>query len=109
MPPIMDAPLPIDWNRLPWEAVREGVERKVCNGARTTMAMHRVSATAVTTEHSHPEEQILYVLSGRVRYSIEATTYALQAGDVLVLPSNTMHRGQTVGDEPAVTLDVFTP
>lgn len=105
----MDAPLPIDWNRLPWKLVRDGVERKLCNGVQATMAMHRVSAAAVTAKHAHPEEQIVYVLSGRLRYSVEAKTYVMQPGDVLLVRANVMHRSQTISDEPAVTLDVFSP
>ena len=105
----MDAPLAIEWNRLPWEGVRDGVERKLCNGVQATMASHRVSATAVTAMHAHPEEQIVYVLSGRVRYSVEEKIHLMEPGDVLLLPANVMHRAQTISDEPAVTLDVFSP
>ena len=105
----VDASLPVDWNRLPWEAVRDGVERKLCNGVQATMAMHRVSAAAVTAEHAHPEEQIVYVVSGRLRYSVEEKTHVMEPGDVLLIPANVMHRAQTISDEPAVTLDVFSP
>ena len=33
----------------------------------------------------------------------------MHAGDVLRVPGGVMHRSQTVGDTPAVTLDVFSP
>jgi quercetin dioxygenase-like cupin family protein len=101
--------LPIAWNTIPWEQVREGVQRKLCNGTHATMALHRVSASAVTTEHSHPEEQFVYVVSGQLDYSIEDKHYVMHAGDVLRVPGGVMHRSKTVGDTPAVTLDVFSP
>lgn len=98
-----------DWNHLPWDLVRDGVERKLCNGAQATMAMHRVSAAAVTVEHSHPEEQIVYLLSGRLHYEIEDKAHVMEPGDVMLIPPNLMHRSRTVSQEPAVTLDVFSP
>ncbi len=99
----------IDWNQIPWEAVRGGVERKLCNGQQATMAMHRVASTAVTAEHAHPEEQIVYLLSGRLQYAIEGSVHVMEPGAVMLIPANALHRSQTVGDEPAVTLDVFSP
>jgi|KBSSwiStaDraftv2_1062776.scaffolds.fasta_scaffold04377_10 quercetin dioxygenase-like cupin family protein len=100
---------PVDWNSMPWESVREGVDRKLCNGAQATMAMHRVSRTAVTVAHAHPEEQFVYVLDGQLDYAVESTTYALGPGDVLRIPPNVVHRSQTVSEQPAITLDVFVP
>ena len=99
----------IDWNHIPWKAVRDGVERKLCNGQQATMAMHRVASTAVTAEHAHPEEQIVYLLSGRLRYAIEGSVRVMEPGEVILISANAPHRSQAVGDEPAVTLDIFSP
>ena len=97
------------WDRMPWEQVREGVERKLCLGAQATLALHRVSAAAVNVAHAHPQEQFVYVLAGQLEYEVGDEVHRLNAGDVLVVPSNTVHRSQTVSGEPAVTLDVFAP
>jgi quercetin dioxygenase-like cupin family protein len=105
----MTQPLPLDWPNSPWERVREGVERKLCNGQKATMALHRVSASATLAEHVHAEEQIVYVVSGRLGYSIEDAHYELQAGDVLHIPGGVRHRSEVLGEAPAVTLDVFVP
>jgi quercetin dioxygenase-like cupin family protein len=105
----MHDPLPVDWNAIPWEAVRDGVERKLCLGSEATLAMHRVSVAAVNPAHSHPNEQFIYVLAGRLEYKVDNRSYLLERGDVLVVPPNVVHQSRTVSTEPAVTLDVFAP
>lgn len=89
--------------------VREGVERKLCNAQMAAMAMHRVSASATLVEHAHAEEQIVYLVSGRLAYSIEDAHYELPPGDVLHIPGGVRHRSEVLGEAPAVTLDVFAP
>ncbi|MGH8851527.1 MAG: cupin domain-containing protein [Casimicrobiaceae bacterium] len=99
----------VDWDTMAWDSVREGVERKLCIGEQATLALHRVSASASTVAHAHPQEQFVYVLGGRVKYDVGHDTHFLNAGDVLVVPPNVVHRSETVSAEPAVTLDVFAP
>ena len=102
-------PQKIDWEHTTWERVRDGVDRKLCIGEQATLAMHRVCANATTVKHTHPQEQIVYVLGGRLEYEVGEQTHLLRAGDVLVVPSNIPHRSQTVSEEPAITLDIFAP
>ena len=59
--------------------------------------------------HSHPFEQLAYILSGRVRFEIGDDVVEVGPGEVLRIPPNVMHCGEVLGDEVAVNLDVFAP
>jgi quercetin dioxygenase-like cupin family protein len=57
--------------------------------------------------HSHPQEQITHVLSGRIRFTVDGQTREVGAGDSLYLASNAPHGAETV--EAAVVIDTFSP
>lgn len=59
--------------------------------------------------HSHPHEQLTYVLAGRLVMTIDGEEFTLSAGDSLVIPGDTPHMAHNDTDEEAVLLDVFTP
>ena len=59
--------------------------------------------------HAHPNEQIAYILSGRIRFCVGSDEHVLGPGSVLRSPPNVEHWGEVVGDEPVLNLDVFTP
>ncbi len=48
--------------------------------------------------HSHPGEEIIYVLEGNWEYTVEGQPpVTLKAGDVLFIPSGTIHSARNVG------------
>jgi quercetin dioxygenase-like cupin family protein len=48
--------------------------------------------------HSHPGEEIIYVLAGEWEYQVEGKgTMTLKAGDVLFIPAGTIHAAKNVG------------
>jgi quercetin dioxygenase-like cupin family protein len=49
-------------------------------------------------KHTHPGEEIIYVLQGSLEYQIEGKPPAtLKAGDVLFIPAGTVHAARNVG------------
>ncbi|MCB9455823.1 MAG: cupin domain-containing protein [Anaerolineaceae bacterium] len=58
--------------------------------------------------HSHPHEQITYVVEGEVLFFLGDTPHRLQAGDMITVPSNLPHTIQLLS--PKVRLvDTFNP
>ena len=48
--------------------------------------------------HTHPGEEIIYVLEGSLEYQIEGEPpVTLKAGDVLFIPAGTIHSARNVG------------
>jgi quercetin dioxygenase-like cupin family protein len=62
---------------------------------------------AVGALHSHPHEQVGFVVSGRFEFTLSGVTSVLSAGDSYYVPSGLVHGVKTL--EAGVLLDVFTP
>ena len=59
-------------------------------------------------DHSHPHEQVGFVIQGRVTFAIGGETKTLQAGEMFRIPGNTKHSVVAL-DEGAKVLDIFNP
>jgi quercetin dioxygenase-like cupin family protein len=58
--------------------------------------------------HRHPGEEIIYVLEGSLEYAIEGRPRAtLKAGDVLFIPTGTVHSARNVGAIKAAELATY--
>src|SRR5258706_2437734 len=62
----------------------------------------------VAPKHSHPGEEIVYVLDGVLEYRLDRRPPAtLKAGDVLFIPAGTPHEVTNVGSGNAVELATY--
>ena len=57
--------------------------------------------------HQHPQEQIVYILEGRMKLIVDGTTHELARGDSFYLASNVPHGVETM--EETRVLDTFSP
>ncbi|MEN3350811.1 MAG: hypothetical protein V7632_4446 [Bradyrhizobium sp.] len=58
--------------------------------------------------HSHPGEEIIYVLAGTFEYDVDGRPPAtLKAGDVLFIPAGTIHTAKNVGNDTASELATY--
>jgi quercetin dioxygenase-like cupin family protein len=89
--------------------VRDGVERKVFSGEGATLAWTTLEPGHEPRPHSHPHEQIVYMVSGSVRFTVGDEETILEPGDMLVVPPNVEHFAETIGGETAVDLSIFSP
>lgn len=99
----------IDWAKIEWEQVRRGVGRKAFSGNGATLALNRLEPGYEPAPHSHPHEQILYILQGTMALHIEDKVLTLTAGALAVVPGGVTHWGEVIGNEVVLNLDVFTP
>ena len=59
-------------------------------------------------KHSHPGEEIIYVLEGSFEYEVEGKqAVTLKAGDVLFIPAGTIHAAKNVGTTRAAELATY--
>lgn len=85
-----------------------GVSRRILAHAGGMMAVEvNFSAGSVGPMHSHPHEQLTYVLSGRFSFTIDGETRDVSAGDTLYKKPNVVHG--CVCLEAGTLLDTFTP
>jgi quercetin dioxygenase-like cupin family protein len=57
--------------------------------------------------HTHPGEEIIYVLEGTLEYEVAGKPVVLKAGDVLFVPTGTVHAARNVGQTPAAELATY--
>ena len=59
-------------------------------------------------KHSHPGEEIIYVLEGSLQYEVEGNPpVTLKAGDVLFVPAGKIHSAKNVGSGNAAELATY--
>lgn len=92
----------------PVENLGGGVTRKVLAHDGGLMQVEvTFAAGAVGPLHSHPHEQLTYVLSGEFEFTIGDETRVVRAGDTMYKRSGVLHGCRCL--EPGVLLDTFTP
>jgi quercetin dioxygenase-like cupin family protein len=58
--------------------------------------------------HTHPGEEIIYVLAGSIEYQVEGKPpVTLKPGDVLFIPAGTIHAAKNVGSVTASELATY--
>ena len=99
-----------DWDDIPWEPMKEGLDRKLITGDDVMVAQVLLKKGAVVPMHHHHNEQVTYILKGALRFTIggdNPRTVDVRAGQVLHLPSNVPH--EAVALEDTLDVDVFCP
>lgn len=63
---------------------------------------------AVAPRHSHPGEEIIFVLAGGLEYQVgNDPPVKLRSGEVLFIPAGVVHSARNLGDEPATELATY--
>jgi quercetin dioxygenase-like cupin family protein len=63
---------------------------------------------AIAPRHSHPGEEVIYVLEGLLEYQVEGKPpVTLKAGEVLFIPAGTIHSAKNVGTGNAKELATY--
>ena len=59
-------------------------------------------------KHTHPGEEIIYVIEGSLEYQVEGKPpVTLKAGDVFFVPAGTIHAARNVGNSNAAELATY--
>jgi quercetin dioxygenase-like cupin family protein len=98
------------WNDLPAEPLKEGLTRRLISSERMMIAHVYLKQGADVPRHSHENEQITYILEGALHFWLgddESREVTVRAGEVLVIPSNLVHRALALED--TLDVDVFNP
>ncbi|MEO0413124.1 MAG: cupin domain-containing protein [Pseudomonadota bacterium] len=104
-----DKPRKASWDGLPKEVVRRGVERAGFRGEQVLLVMNWLTPGMEVNPHSHPFEQIAYIVQGRIKFTIEDEIYEVGAGEVIHIPANAVHCGEPIGEDICMNLDIFSP
>lgn len=95
------------WKEIEREQLSEKVARQVIHAERITVARIYLSKGAVVPRHSHENEQVTLLDSGRLRFSFDGGDMLLEAGQAMQIPPNAPHGVEALEDSAAV--DLFVP
>src|SRR3954469_22379778 len=84
-----------------------GVAGRYAHEARLTVGEIDLAAGAVVAAHQHPHDQLSYVISGEVEFTIGAETRVMRAGMVALIPGGTPHGCRAL--TACRLVDAFTP
>jgi quercetin dioxygenase-like cupin family protein len=57
--------------------------------------------------HTHPGEEIIYVIVGSLEYEVAGKPVTVNAGGALFVPAGTVHAARNVGTVPAAELGTY--
>lgn len=85
-----------------------GIRQKtLVHGAKTLMVEFLLAKGTLLPRHSHPHEQIGYLVSGRMRLTIGNDVQEVMPGDSWCIPGGEEHCADIL--EESVAVEVFSP
>jgi quercetin dioxygenase-like cupin family protein len=91
------------------EAVDGAHLKRLAGGTEANVQQFTIEPGATVPEHSHPHEQVGYVLEGALEFTIDGETHRAKTGDSYVIPGGEPHSAENTADVPVVGLDIFAP
>ena len=99
------------WESVPEEQLNHLLTRRFVTGEQAMLARLELKKGCLVPRHSHPNEQISYIVTGALRFLLgdEAAPVEkiVHAGEVLVIPGGLPHSAEALED--TVDFDVFAP
>ena len=98
------------WETMPKETVNELLDRRLITGDSMMLAHVYLKKGCIVPKHSHMNEQLTYVLEGALHFHLgedQTEEIVVNAGEVLVIPSNVAHMAEALED--TLDVDIFSP
>ncbi|HLB92037.1 MAG TPA: cupin domain-containing protein [Terriglobales bacterium] len=97
----------VGWNSVPVDELNPLLGLHYVVGQNIMLARVLLKKGCLVPEHSHPNEQLTFVLEGALKFWIDGQEIVVNAGEVLTIPPNMPHRAEALAD--TVDFDIFSP
>ncbi|HXY52936.1 MAG TPA: cupin domain-containing protein [Terriglobales bacterium] len=97
----------VPWNKVELEELNPLLQRQLVVGQDIMVARVLLKKGCVVPEHSHPNEQLTYILEGALKFWVDGREIVVRSGETLAIPRNMPHKAEALED--TVDLDVFHP
>jgi quercetin dioxygenase-like cupin family protein len=97
----------INWDQVPAERMNDSFVRRIAWDGKVMIGRTDVQKGYVVPLHSHPNEQVTWVISGKWRFRLEGKTVEVGPNEMIFIPANVEHSAEAV--ETLVAYDIFTP
>ena len=93
-----------------WKEISKSVRRKVIAGKDVMVALYNAQPGPPGAPHKHDDvAQMVYLIQGKFEFEVNGEKIAAEAGDFLYFEPGVWHGGRILGDEMAITIDIFVP
>ena len=91
-----------------FEEVIEGITRRsIVYGEKSSICEFNLKKGAAIPLHAHPHEQSGYLVSGKIRFTIDGEEYLLSQGDSWCILNGVEHKLDVIED--SFVVEVFAP
>ena len=97
----------VPWNTVELEELNPLLQRQLVVGQDIMIARVLLKKGCIIPEHSHPNEQLTYILEGTLKFWVDGQEILVRSGETLAIPRNMPHKAEALED--TVDLDVFNP
>jgi quercetin dioxygenase-like cupin family protein len=92
---------------LPQEQVTDKISRRVASGEQGMIVWWQMKAGAHAAAHKHDNEQIAWMLKGKMEFRLGNERRSCGPGDVVVIPGGVEH--EAFFPEDTEVIDIFSP
>ena len=94
-------------SQVPEEKVTDRITRRIVTGEKEMVVFWKMKAGAHAAAHKHPNEQVAWMLSGKMEFRLGDERKTCGPGDVVVIPGGVEHEAWFPADTEVV--DIFSP
>jgi quercetin dioxygenase-like cupin family protein len=95
------------WETVAVEQLTDSIRRRMIVGTREMLVRWEFRKGALAARHSHPNEQIVMMIEGKLHLTVGNTSTTMMPGDIVVIPPDVPHEALALED--TVVLDIFSP
>ncbi len=93
-----------------YQEPRNGIRRWIyIVGEKVMLMMVELDPNVGIPQHTHPQEQISFILSGKAEVRTSEGTYVFNEGTAYHFKPNEPHETRNPGPEKLIVLEVFAP
>lgn len=105
--PVAQQSTHVQWDQVPIEPLNPLLSRQVVVGTNIMVARVLLKKGSVVPLHQHYHEQVAYIESGALQFTLEGKQVTIRAGECLCIPPNVPHSALALED--TVDIDYFNP
>ncbi len=95
------------WDTVAVERLTDSIRRRMIVGIKEMLVRWEFDKGAIAARHSHPHEQIVVMVQGKLRLKVGDAETIMGRDDIVVIPPNTPHEAEALED--TVVIDIFSP
>ena len=95
------------WDKVKKEKLSETFYRQMVYGEKVMVAQLDIRKGSVVPEHQHENEQITWIMKGKLHFKIDGKEMDVGQGEIVIIPPNIKH--EAIALEDTLDVDVFSP